>query len=1066
MELPQHEGLQTGVLPNGLRYVLLRNAAPAGCFEAHLEVLAGSADELDEQQGMAHLVEHIAYMGSRKRERLFGTGSQTNAYTDFHHTVFYACCPREAPGGGDGGLGGLLGNRGGASMLPRALDALCEVLQAQFAPARVEKERAAVLSEMSMVNTIEYRVECQILRTLHAENALARRFPIGLEEQIKSWSVDDVVKFHSEHYRPDNALLYVVGDVKADDVELAIRTAFDGVPKATTPNPVPPCLKAQSRHFPPIVHEWSGGKYDQTSSVPLDGQRILEMTDDQKNEYLLPLDVPAVPHPSTGVPVRAHVFQHELLQQFSFHLFAKRPVERITTLAEHRAVTTKRIVLSALQVRLNVLARAEPLFSFVEFQHLDSAREACAVCSLDMNGDAARWEEAVAAAVKETRRMGQFGLTQSELERFGAALVTDSEQLAAMGDQLAHGEQLTHLMETVACEHTFMDPATAHEATVLAVQSLQLDEVNAVARDLMAHVVDFGAPDAARPSAMIACSPAFLADGTPVKIDSEQLLAVAAKAATEPIEPEPELIIPAALMEREDVAAMLPDKVIPKTFAEVAGDEEAKAAAALGVRAQRLANGARIMVKGLPHEAQRGALRLTMAGGREGEQALKSALGSAAVGARTLQEGGAFDPWSREQVELFCVDRLIMVEVTCSEEKITVDFGFPTPPPRSGGCSGVEAALQLVHKILYPGAFLWEPDAFRRAQIGHEQQTETSLRSMEGAAQEKLLEDLLGRDERFLSLGKSDADSLKLEDVERCMMSQLDPANVEISVVGDFDAAECERLAVAYVGAVPRPTDVEPLTDRDPSSTNARLPSEPGVPRRVHVPDSDPRAVAYVMGAAPNRLGVLADGRTLVERLLGTSDLSKAPERWRHPLFAAVALSLVQEVANRRLFSVVRERKQLTYDANFRFSEHERIKGGWYLVSVTASPANAEKALDACRETLQALGGSSPPTADNLEAARRVLVNRHLAELTSNKYWCEQLTGCGMDAVPQKTLMGLRDYPRLAEQVTVKDLQVILKALDTSDDKIHTCIGTSGTGEASEAAAAAPVEEVHSGMIK
>ena len=97
------------------------------------------------------------------------------------------------------------------------------------------------------------------------------------------------------------------------------------------------------------------------------------------------------------------------------------------------------------------MTRTEPLFSFVEFQHLDSAREACAVCSLDMNGDAGRWEDAVAAAVRETRRMGAFGLTQSELERFGAALVTDSEQLAAMGDQLAHGEQLTHLMETAFC---------------------------------------------------------------------------------------------------------------------------------------------------------------------------------------------------------------------------------------------------------------------------------------------------------------------------------------------------------------------------------------------------------------------------------------------------------------------------------------------------------------------------------------------------------------------------------------------------------------------------------------
>ena len=78
---------KVGTLPNGLRYVLLKNAAPAGRFEAHLEILAGSADEDDSQQGMAHLVEHIAYMGSRKREALFGTGSQTNAYTDFHHTV-------------------------------------------------------------------------------------------------------------------------------------------------------------------------------------------------------------------------------------------------------------------------------------------------------------------------------------------------------------------------------------------------------------------------------------------------------------------------------------------------------------------------------------------------------------------------------------------------------------------------------------------------------------------------------------------------------------------------------------------------------------------------------------------------------------------------------------------------------------------------------------------------------------------------------------------------------------------------------------------------------------------
>jgi predicted Zn-dependent peptidase len=66
-DLPEHPGLKKGRLSNGLRYAILSNAAPAGRFDAYLEIFAGSADELDSQQGMAHIVEHISYMGSRKR---------------------------------------------------------------------------------------------------------------------------------------------------------------------------------------------------------------------------------------------------------------------------------------------------------------------------------------------------------------------------------------------------------------------------------------------------------------------------------------------------------------------------------------------------------------------------------------------------------------------------------------------------------------------------------------------------------------------------------------------------------------------------------------------------------------------------------------------------------------------------------------------------------------------------------------------------------------------------------------------------------------------------------------
>ena len=49
----------------------------------------------------------------------------------------------------------------------------------------------------------------------------------------------------------------------------------------------------------------------------------------------------------------------------------------------------------------------------------------------------------------------------------------------------------------------------------------------------------------------------------------------------------------------------------------------------------------------------------------------------------------------------------------------------------------------------------------------------------------------------------------------------------------------------------------------------------------------------------------------------------------------------------------MRERKGLTYDANFQLSAYERLCGGWWIVTVTASPANAQKALEACVETLQ-----------------------------------------------------------------------------------------------------------------
>lgn len=62
---------------------------------------AGSVDEEADEQGIAHLVEHVTFLGSRQREGLLGTGARSNAYTDFHHTVFHVHSPLTNTGAAD-----------------------------------------------------------------------------------------------------------------------------------------------------------------------------------------------------------------------------------------------------------------------------------------------------------------------------------------------------------------------------------------------------------------------------------------------------------------------------------------------------------------------------------------------------------------------------------------------------------------------------------------------------------------------------------------------------------------------------------------------------------------------------------------------------------------------------------------------------------------------------------------------------------------------------------------------------------------------------------------------------
>mmetsp|Transcript_4665 Transcript_4665/g.8303 ORF Transcript_4665/g.8303 Transcript_4665/m.8303 type:complete len:1237 (+) Transcript_4665:138-3848(+) len=1077
--LPFHNSVQSGVLSNGFSYVFLPNRSPPGRFEAHLQVFSGSADELEPQQGIAHLTEHVAYMGSRKRERLFGTGSQTNAYTDFHHTVFYAACPTVAPGGRE------------TPMLPMALDALCDVMEARCDPARIEKERQAVLSEMTMVNTIEYRVECQILSTLHRENRLAKRFPIGKEPLIQAWKQDDVKTWHRTHYRPDNVLLYVVGDLDPEDVAKTVEEKFGHLTAERQGSQIKilelkkqasvladavvggTMKQAQSWHYPPVRHDFCVGEgvKDVIDAAGDAGRLIRKDAEDGEDEisaYDIHLQQPydlddkvqflKEAEMSPGKIIRPHIFKHELLQNFSFHLFAKRPVEPIEDMASFRRSLARRVCLAALQIRLNVGGRSDdPAFTFVEFNQLDSAREGCAVCSLDMTAEPNRWAEAVTKSISEIRKLGLYGVTPGEMERYASALLTDAEQLAAQGDMISHSDQLAYLMETVANGHTFMSPEQSYTVTEQALSTLTLEEVNSAAAELCAHITGLKDGEATSSGTIVAvaCSPKSPSDPD-AAVDEDKLCAAILEACTTEVQPVEDVTVPQTLVTAEDLEQAMKDHPPtwePGQFTDGTPNTPADRITR-PFTLRKLGNGMGVGIAQNTAESQRGHLRLVAPGGRDAEKRLGFKSGSLAVGARAMQEGGSFGRFSREQVELFAVDHLIMVEINCNEEALTMDFVFPTTnvgntgygDEKQLGITGTESVLQIVREILLE--FNWEEDALNRSKQSYRTAHESLGKSLEGKSTEMIMEAVANGDERFLSIDVDTVNAVTLEDAKNAVMSQLIPSDLEISVSGDFVVNDLLDMILQYLGTVPADANSQFKVEAEGEETSNDFNGVPalGLPGKhldLELEDSDPRAVAYVAGAAPNAWGFLADGSTVAKRVgdadKRASDYDK--QRRAHPLFANAALSLVSEIANRRLFSNVRERKQLTYDANFSLTGFERMNGGWFLVTVTASKEKAQAALEACKETLEALKTSNPISPDNLESAKRVVLNRHEGELRTSQYWATMMSGIQEESIPLKGPLSVTDFHAVIESMTTRDLQLTLDCMGLEDTELYTAIG-------------------------
>ena len=224
-----------GTLPNGLRYVIYPNHEPRDRASLRLVVLAGSLNEKDDQQGLAHFLEHMAFNGSAHYppgtlieffQRMgMNFGGDTNASTEFDHTTYQIELPNVKPDTLAEGLQ-VFSDMAGTLLLK---------------PEMITKERPIILSEKRTRDSVEYRQFVASFGFLLPDALVPHRLPIGLTSVIEQSGRDRFLDFYQTWYRPERMILIVVGDVDPAALEPQIEKAFSGL-KDATPPPAEPDL--------------------------------------------------------------------------------------------------------------------------------------------------------------------------------------------------------------------------------------------------------------------------------------------------------------------------------------------------------------------------------------------------------------------------------------------------------------------------------------------------------------------------------------------------------------------------------------------------------------------------------------------------------------------------------------------------------------------------------------------------------------------------------------------------------------------------------------------------------
>jgi zinc protease len=419
-EIPFDPAVRTGTLDNGLRWFVRENSEPENRAALRLVVNAGSVLEDDDQRGLAHFLEHMAFNGTENFEKQelvdylesigMEFGPEINAYTSFDETVYMLQIPLDDP-----------------EIVDTAFTVLADwSRRLTLDPEEVRKERGVVLEEWRLGRGARQRVRDAQIPVLFHGARYAERLPIGLPEIIESADRERLQRFYDEWYRPDLMAVIAVGDFEAETMIEHVEESFGG--------------------------GWG----------PSDPE--------ERTVYEVP------PHDDTKIVIATD----EELSTNTVRVVVKKPFERVETVADFREALVEQLYTGMLNQRLRELTNEpDPPFVFGGVGKGRFARTAQSV-SLYATAEDGGLERALEAILLEAKRVAEHGFTEAELERTKAGTLRSLRNRYDERENVDNGRYARQYVSRFLEDRNIPGIEWRYEAVQRLLPGIGVDEVNAV----------------------------------------------------------------------------------------------------------------------------------------------------------------------------------------------------------------------------------------------------------------------------------------------------------------------------------------------------------------------------------------------------------------------------------------------------------------------------------------------------------------------------------------------------------------------------------------------------------